>query len=87
MMNLVKLSANNQITVPAEIRALLCLKAGDKIVLCRNAAGEVVLDNASSKALFKVQSAMEGVAGRLGVSDEDDVQRLVDEVRYGGDRK
>ena len=82
-MNLVKLSANGQITVPAEIRKLLELKSGDKILLYQNKSGEIVLDNASTNALKKVQNAMAGVAERLGLHDEDDVQKLVDEVRYG----
>jgi len=82
-MNLVKLSANGQITVPVEIRKLLRLKSGDKIMMYQNDSGEVVLNNASANALFKVQKAMEGVAEKLGVKDEDDVQKLVNEVRYG----
>ena len=85
-MNLVKLSANGQITVPAEIRKLLELKSGDKILLYQNKSGEIVLDNASANALNKVQNAMAGVAERLGLRDEDDVQKLVDEVRYGESR-
>jgi len=82
-MNIVRLSANGQITVPVEIRRLLDLKFGDKILLYQNKSGEIVLDNASTNALYKVQNAMEGVAERLGLRDEDDVQKLVDEVRYG----
>lgn len=85
-MNLVRLSANGQITVPAEVRKLLGLKSGDKILLYQNQSGEIVLDNASTNALLKVQHAMDGVAERLGLSDEDDVQKLVDEVRYGESR-
>ena len=82
-MNIVRLSANGQITVPAEIRRLLDLKSGDKILLYQNKSGEVVLNNASANALYKVQNVMEGVAERLGLRNEDDVQTLVDEVRYG----
>jgi len=82
-MNLVRLSANGQITVPAEIRKLLGLKSGDKILLYQNNSGEIVLDNASANALYKVQNAMAGTAERLGLRDEDEVQKLVDEVRYG----
>ena len=85
-MNIVRLSANGQITVPVEIRRLLDLKFGDKILLYQNKSGEIVLDNASANALYKVQNAMEGVAERLGLRDEDDVQKLVDEVRYGESR-
>jgi AbrB family looped-hinge helix DNA binding protein len=85
-MNLVRLSANGQITVPAEIRKLLDLKPGDKILLYQNKSGEIVLNNASANALRKAQNAMEGVAERLGLRDEDDVQKLADEVRYGASR-
>ena len=85
-MNLAKLSANGQITVPVEIRRLLGLKSGDKILFFQNQGAEVVVANASAQALSKVQDAFAGLAEKLGVKDEDDVQALVDEVRYGGER-
>lgn len=83
VMNLAKLSANGQITVPAEIRRLLGLKSGDKILFFQNQGGEVVLSNASATAIRKAQAAFAGLAEELGVDNEDDVQALVDEVRYG----
>lgn len=82
-MNLAKISANGQITVPAEIRRLLGLKSGDKILFIQNPNGEVVINNASAQAIYKAQKAFSGIAEQMGVSDEDDVQTLVDEVRYG----
>ena len=81
-MNLAKVSSNGQITVPAEIRQELGLKSGDKILFFKNKDGEVVISNASSAAIRKAQEAFAGVAEQIGVSDEDDVQALVDEVRY-----
>lgn len=82
-MNLAKISANGQITVPAEIRRLLGLKSGDKILFFQKPNGEVVINNASAQAIYKAQKAFEGVAEQMGVYNEDDVQALVDEVRYG----
>lgn len=82
-MNLAKLSANGQITVPVEVRRRLGLKSGDKILFFQNEDGEVVLSNASATAIRKAQAAFAGLAEKLGVKDEDDVQALVDEVRYG----
>lgn len=82
-MNLAKISANGQITVPAEIRRLLDLKSGDKILFLQKPNGEVVIHNASAQAIYKAQTAFEGVAEQMGVHNEDDVQVLVDEVRYG----
>lgn len=82
-MNLAKVSANGQITVPAEIRRLLDIKSGDKILFFQNPNGEVVINNASAQAIYKAQKAFEGVAEQMGVENEDDVQALVDEIRYG----
>lgn len=82
-MNLAKLSANGQITVPVDIRNLLGLKIGDKILFIKNRQGEVVMANASNLALKKVQGNFEGVAEELGLKNDSDVQGLVNEVRYG----
>lgn len=80
-MNLAKLSQNGQITIPVEIRRLLGLKTGDKILFIQNESGEVVLLNASASAVRKAQLAFAGAAEAIGVANEDDVQALVDELR------
>ena len=85
-MNLAKISANGQITVPVEIRRLLGLKSGDKILFYQKQDGEVVLCNASAQAIRKAQAAFSGAAEAMGISSEEDVQALVDEVRYGKER-
>lgn len=85
-MNLAKLSANGQITVPVEIRRLLGLKSGDKILFFQKQDGEIVVSNASSKSIRKAQAAFAGAAETMGVTSEDDIQALVDEVRYGKER-
>ncbi len=85
-MNLAKISANGQITVPAEIRRLLGLKSGDKILFIQKTNGEIVVNNASTQAIYKAQQAFAGVAEEIGVRNEDDVQDLVNEVRYGKDK-
>lgn len=82
-LNLAKISANGQITVPVEIRRLLDLKSGDKILFFQKQDGEIVVSNASSKAIRKAQAAFAGAAEVMELSSEDDVQALVDEVRYG----
>lgn len=40
----------------------------------------------SSKAIRKAQAAFTGAAEAMGISSEDDIQALVDEVRYGKER-
>lgn len=81
-MNLAKVSSNGQITVPVEIRRLLGLKSGDKILFFQKKNGEIVVSNASAQAIRKAQAAFSGVAEEIGVCNEEDVQSLVDEVRY-----
>lgn len=82
-MNLAKISANGQITLPIEIRRQLGLKSGDKVLFFQNTNGDIVVSNASAQALLRAQTAFEGVAEYLGVKNEEDVQALVDGVRYG----
>ena len=66
-MNLAKISANGQITVPVEIRRLLGLKSGDKILFYQKQDGEIVMSNASSQAIRKAQAAFTGVAEDMGI--------------------
>ena len=82
-MNLARVSINGQITVPIDIRNLLGLKAGDKVLFVENDRGDVILTNASNIALAKAQTAFQGAADELGIKNEEDVQKLVNEVRYG----
>ena len=84
-MNLAKISANGQITLPIEIRRLLGLKSGDKVLFFQKQDGEIVLSNASAEAIRKAQSAFAGAAEDMRVFSENDVQALVDEVRHGKD--
>ncbi|MBR1810673.1 MAG: AbrB/MazE/SpoVT family DNA-binding domain-containing protein [Clostridia bacterium] len=84
-MNLARVSSNGQITVPVEIRRMLGLKAGDKILFFQNPDGEIVVTNASANAIIKAQATFAGVAQELGLQSDDDVQALVDETRKSGD--
>ena len=85
-MNLAKISSNGQITVTVEIRRLLGLKSGDKILFLQKQNGEVVVSNASAQAIRKAQAAFSSVAEEMNVYNDDDIQALVDEVRYGKER-
>jgi AbrB family looped-hinge helix DNA binding protein len=82
-MNLAKVSANGQVTVPVEIRRKLDLKEGDKIIFFERSNGEVVINNASATAIINAQKAFKGADKDFNVNSEEDVQRLVDDVRYG----
>lgn len=69
-MNIAKISANGQITVPAEIRRLLDLKSGDKILFFQKPSGEIVIDNASAQAVS------------MDIPNADTI-KAIDDVRHG----
>ena len=81
-MNLARVSANGQITVPVEIRRLLKLKEGDKVLFLQKENGEVVVNNSS---LLAVQEAQKAVAGTN--FSEDEVLKEVMKLRYGENGK
>lgn len=79
-MELAKVTSKGQITIPIAIRNMLGIREGDKILFIEE--GErVVLMNASTNALLKAQEAFEGVADELGIKNEQDVVKLVKEIR------
>ena len=82
-MSLAKVSANGQITIPAEIRKQLDIQEDDKVFFVLNESGSVIFGNASKKALQNVQMAFANVAEELGNPSEEDIQSWVNEVRYG----
>ena len=82
-MNLAKISSNGQITVPIEIRRMLKLKEGDKVLFIQRENGDVVINNASETAILKAQKAFEGIAESLGNPSEEDIQDWINKSRYG----
>ena len=76
-MNLARVSANGQITVPIEIRRLLKLKEGDKILFVQKDNGEVVVNNSSLIALNEAQNAVAGTD-----FSEDEILSEVMRIRY-----
>jgi AbrB family looped-hinge helix DNA binding protein len=81
-MNLAKVSANGQITVPVEIRRALRLKEGDKVLFFQKENGEIVVNNTSLLAIGEAQNAVAGSA-----YPEDEVLADVLRLRYGDTSK
>ena len=79
-MELAKVTSKGQITVPAEIRKKLRLRAGDKVVFTEE-EGKIVFRNASLTALSEIQERMRGEAEKRGLRDEKDVVKLVKQSR------
>ena len=77
-MNLARVSANGQITVPVEIRRALKLKEGDKMLFFLKENGEIVVNNTSLVAIGEAQQAVAG-----SVYSEDEILSDVMRLRYG----
>ena len=85
-MELAKITSNGQITLPLTIRRSLKLNDGDKVAFIQQ-DGQFVLINPTKMAFENAQNAFEGEAERLGLTDIDDVVKLVKEVRANKGRK
>jgi AbrB family looped-hinge helix DNA binding protein len=79
-----KVLPKGQITLPKDFREILGVKAGDRVVLV-SIDGEVIMMNPAIYALKTIQKNMEGKAEAVGIRNEDDVVKLIREIRSGGD--
>ena len=79
-MDLARVSSKGQVTIPIEIRRMLGIKEGDKVVFTQK-DGEIVLLNANRLAFQQFQNSMVGAAAEAGITSEQDVVDIVKEVR------
>mgnify|MGYP000997822086 CR=1 FL=1 len=79
-MELARISSKGQITIPIEVRKKLNLKEGDKVLFIEE-DDKVVIANASYMTFKKIQQAMQGEADKQCPSSEEDINKLVKEVR------
>jgi antitoxin PrlF len=79
-MDLAKVMAKGQVTIPISVRKKLNLKEGDKVVFMEK-DGVIIIANSTSVALQGIQKAFQGEAERLGLSTDQDVVNMVKEIR------
>ena len=79
-MELAKITAKGQITLPISIRRMLNLKEGDKVAFLEK-DGNYIIVNPVSLAIDEVRNEFKGEADRLGLKNEEDVVKMVKEVR------
>lgn len=77
MIELSKVSAKGQVTIPLELRKKLQLTEGSKVAFITDDNGRIYLANSSLLALKDIQNAFDGVAEALGIKSEDDVAEFV----------
>ena len=83
-MNLARVSANGQVTIPDEILRKLQIKEGDALLFSES-NGEIVICNASATDIVQAETAFAKTANPRAAdeADEEDVQSLLYEIRYG----
>lgn len=79
-MELAKITSKGQITLPVTIRRALSLEDGGKVAFVEM-NGQYVLVNPAKLAFGEARKAFEGEAEKAGLKDEDDVVKLVKEIR------
>lgn len=79
-MELAKITAKGQITLPISIRRELNLKDGDKVAFIEK-DGNYILVNPISLAVDKIRDDFKGEAKKLGLETEDDVVNMVKDIR------
>ena len=79
-MELAKVTAKGQITIPIGVRKKLGIKEGSKVIFLEE-AGRIYLANSSMEALQEAQLAFAGEAERVGWKTEEDVVSMIRELR------
>lgn len=70
-MELAKITAKGQITIPIDIRRKLGVKDGDKVLFIEE-SGRIYITNSSVNALAEAQAIFAGSTKRTGLATEQD---------------
>lgn len=75
-----KVMSKGQITIPKDVREILGVSNGDHVTFVVE-NGSVHIFNSAVYAMKMLQAQMVGEAKRVGITSEEDVQDLVNEIR------
>ena len=79
-METAKVTSKGQITIPMGIRKKLGIKEGSKVLFIED-ADRIYIADSSMRAIHEAQKAFQGEAERLGLKDEEDVVKMIREMR------
>lgn len=78
-----KVMAKGQVTIPKDVRKVLGVSDGDRISFVVE-GDSVRIMNAAVFAMQMLQSQLQGEAEKLGLTSDEEVMKLVKEVRNEG---
>ena len=81
VMDVAKVTAKGQITIPADVREAVGVREGDKVVFVRMDDGTVSMRSSNLEAVRRAQDAFSGAAEEAGLADEEDLSDLIRQVR------
>ena len=81
VVDMAKVTSKGQVTIPKAIRNVLNLKEGDRVFFNATPDGRVSMRNATMQAIDEVRAAFEGAAEDAGLETEEDVVRMIREIR------
>lgn len=79
-MEVARITAKGQITIPPAIRKQMNLKDGDKVVFFEE-NGKIYLENPALRTFNKIQNDMCGEAVKAGFANEAELQAYAKEIR------
>lgn len=75
-----KVMSKGQITIPKDVRNVLGISNGDRVTFIVEGS-TVRIINSAVYAMQMLQKEMQGEAEKSGLSDEADIDRLIEEIR------
>lgn len=79
-----KVMAKGQVTIPKDVRSVLGVSSGDRISFIVE-GNTVRIVNSAVYAMQMFQQEMKGEAEKAGIETDDDVNRLISEMRKEDD--
>lgn len=79
-----KVMAKGQVTIPKDVRSVLGVSSGDRISFIVE-GNTVRIVNSAVYAMQMFQQEMKGEAEKAGIETDDDVNRLISEMRKDDD--
>jgi AbrB family looped-hinge helix DNA binding protein len=78
--SIAKVTSQGQITIPADIRKLLGVQPGGKVVFIQD-GNRVMMANATVEAFEQMHASFAPEAERLGLKNDQDIVNLVKQAR------
>ena len=77
-----KITSKWQITIPKDVRERAGLSIGDRVAFFVE-EDKIIMITSPIAALKYVQEAFKGYAEEAGIHSDEDVQKIIDEIRHG----